>query len=88
VSPQEGWYPDPELRGVGRWWDGHAWTGKRQPTVAIACGQCGAGHLLLADYRAGHRTRPALLIDAVNAGVSEIDPLMSVRRIATMLFAQ
>jgi hypothetical protein len=32
--------------------------------------------------------RPALPIDTVNAGVRAIDPLVIMRRIATMLFAE
>jgi hypothetical protein len=44
-----GWYPDPDDAATLRWWDGEAWTEKRQPTATIACGRCGAGHLLPAD---------------------------------------
>jgi hypothetical protein len=32
-------------------------------------------------------TRPALLIETINAGVRATDPVVSVRRIATMLVA-
>jgi hypothetical protein len=32
-------------------------------------------------------TRPAVLIDTINVGVRATDPLVSVRRIATMLVA-
>lgn len=32
--PIAGWYPDPELAGQDRWWDGTAWSTHRRPTAA------------------------------------------------------
>ena len=30
-NPVAGWYPDPEQPGMNRYWDGSAWTDRRQP---------------------------------------------------------
>ncbi len=45
-----GWYPDPDGAATLRWWDGQVWTENRQPCVTIACGRCGAGHRVPANY--------------------------------------
>lgn len=29
-APPAGWYADPDLRGIERWWDGSAWSDKRR----------------------------------------------------------
>ena len=50
ITSAAGWYPNPDDPATSRWWDGWAWTEKRQPTVAMACPLCGAGHRLPADY--------------------------------------
>lgn len=34
-APAADWYPDPEIAGGQRWWDGQAWTDHRQPPLAI-----------------------------------------------------
>ena len=34
--PPEGWFPDVEVPGGQRWWDGSSWTDHRHPPVAIA----------------------------------------------------
>lgn len=34
--PIAGWYPDPEIPGQDRWWDGTAWSETRRPTDAAS----------------------------------------------------
>lgn len=37
VNTVSGWYPDPELTGVQRWWDGQGWTDQRRnPPLATS----------------------------------------------------
>ena len=31
AQPAPGWFPDPQLPGVARWWDGTQWTAHTQP---------------------------------------------------------
>ncbi len=33
VNPNAGWYPDPQVPGTQRWWDGNAWTEYTQAIV-------------------------------------------------------
>ena len=59
ITLTAGWYPDPDDAATLRWWDGQAWTEKRQRTATIACAQCGADHLLpsIRGERGGCRRR-------------------------------
>jgi hypothetical protein len=36
VTTAPGWYPDPAVPGVNRWWDGQAWSGYAQPAGYVA----------------------------------------------------
>jgi hypothetical protein len=32
-APAPGWYPDPQLAGTTRWWDGTKWTDQTHPSA-------------------------------------------------------
>ena len=41
--PPAGWYPDTEVPGGERWWDGMSWTGYRRAAAPVFPGPSGAG---------------------------------------------
>lgn len=41
TAPVPGWYPDPDVPGLQRWWDGAAWTGWTRSTDGVAAAQPG-----------------------------------------------
>ena len=40
-APQPGWYPDPEIPGGQRYWDGAQWTENRAPAAQAAAAPAG-----------------------------------------------
>lgn len=42
-NPQPGWYPDPQVGGQQRWWDGQGWTDHTAPLAGQGAGAMGAG---------------------------------------------
>jgi len=76
-SPQPGWYPDPQVPGQQRWWDGSGWTDQTAP---LAGGQGGVA----AQQPAGGQ--PAYAAGAYGgAGGAKIDTWLWQSIVATLL---
>lgn len=67
MSAKAGWYPDPEMAGTRRYWDGAAWTDNRAPAESkspnfltqarvIAVGILIAVAVIFVLYRVAHST--------------------------------
>jgi len=76
-SPQPGWYPDPQVPGQQRWWDGSGWTDQTAP---LAGGQGGVA----SQQPAGGQ--PAYAAGAYGgAGGAKIDTWLWQSIVATLL---